>query len=170
MQVPDTAPAAVPPVRLLAALWQPSTAGERSPAAPGSVTAGLGHSRALPAPQRTRPEEAEPGAAPRLPASPGPCPGPRPLPAVWPGLRSPQGWARSDPAAPSSSRPFPHRLVPQRAPAGRDRPGRGGSPRRHSRRLLLPLLLRGRRLRLAGPPQPQWPPAAPRRPRQACAR
>lgn len=52
----------------------------------------------------------------------------------------------------------------------RDGTGRGGSPRRHSHRLLLPLLLRGRRLRLAGPPQPQWPPAAPRRPRQACAR
>lgn len=78
MQVPDTARAAVPPVRLLAALWQPSTAGERSPAAPGSVTAGLGHPRALPVPQPTRPEEAEPGAAPRLPAAlPGPAPSPR---------------------------------------------------------------------------------------------
>lgn len=72
MQVPDTAPAAVPPVQLLAALWQPSTAGERSPAAPGSVTAGLGHPRALPVPQPTRPEEAEPGAAPRILASPPP--------------------------------------------------------------------------------------------------
>lgn len=58
----------------------------------------------------------------------------------------------------SPPRGLPHRLLTRSGSSGTGRGAR--EPRSHLRRRL-------HLLRRAGPPQPQWPPGAPRRPRQA---